>query len=342
MTDNATGEGRVAVYLDFDNVVISRREQSNRDGVDSSVDLDAILDFASSFGTVATSRAYADWSRAENAAYQQQLVRRAVFLVQMFTTSGKIKNGADIRLAIDVVEDLSLFPDITHVVVVAGDSDYIPLAQHVKRYGRYMVGIGVAGSISKNLASACDEYWDYDNLPGLHTDGDEDDEAEADSAEESSENAAAPALDVLESALDEATASRSGGPSGRGNSRGSRRARLATGSASVDTKSGDAAAGTAGDASTHAPEPQPTAVPSPISRSRATQLLLRAVEFGASKTQHDWQSTSAVKNQILRMEPSFQESALGFTKFTDFLRSRGNIVEYDDKRQKVRIREPRS
>ena len=39
-------------------------------------------------------------------------------------------------------------PDITHVVIVAGDSDYVPLAQRCKRLGRYVVGIGVAGSTS--------------------------------------------------------------------------------------------------------------------------------------------------------------------------------------------------
>jgi NYN domain-containing protein len=47
---------------------------------------------------------------------------------------------------------------VTHVVIVAGDSGYIPLAQRRKRLGRYVVGIGVAGSSSKSLAAACDEF----------------------------------------------------------------------------------------------------------------------------------------------------------------------------------------
>lgn len=307
MSTNGSSEGRVAVYIDFDNVVISRREQASREKVDPAIDLDAILDFASSFGTVATSRAYADWSRGENAAYQQELVRRAVFLVQMFTTSGKLKNGADIRLAIDVVEDLSLFPDITHVVIVAGDSDYIPLAQHVKRYGRYMVGIGVAGSISKNLASACDEYWDYDNLPGLHAEGDDEGEAAR-----PAENAAG-VVDARAGGVADASA-----PAARAGS-----ATAAEGTSTVGKEPGDA------DASADA---------APISKSRASQLLLRAIEFGASRTQQDWQPASSVKNQILRMEPGFQESALGFSKFSDFLRSRGGIVEYDEGKQRIRIR----
>jgi hypothetical protein len=58
-------------------------------------------------------------------------------------------------------------PDLTHVVIVAGDSDYIALAQRCRRLGRYVVGVGVAGSTSRSLAAACDELVTYDALPGV-------------------------------------------------------------------------------------------------------------------------------------------------------------------------------
>jgi hypothetical protein len=60
-------------------------------------------------------------------------------------------------------------PDLTHVVIVGGDSDYIALAQRCKRLGRYVVGIGVAGASSRSLAAACDEFVTYDALPGIPT-----------------------------------------------------------------------------------------------------------------------------------------------------------------------------
>jgi hypothetical protein len=41
-------------------------------------------------------------------------------------------------------------PDLTHVVIVAGDSDHVPLAQRCKRLGRFVVGVGVAGSTAKS------------------------------------------------------------------------------------------------------------------------------------------------------------------------------------------------
>jgi hypothetical protein len=181
---------RVAVYIDFDNVVISRyddvhgkqawrqddprkrgRSANSTDPIDvklatAQVDIGAIVDYAASFGSVSLSRAYADWSVPANAAYRDELMERALHLVQLFTASG-VKNGADIRLAVDAVEDLMRHPEISHVVLVAGDSDYVPLAQSCKQLGRYVVGIGVAGSTSRALVSACNEFIDYAHLPGV-------------------------------------------------------------------------------------------------------------------------------------------------------------------------------
>src|SRR3984885_2717272 len=182
MTDASTT--RVAVYLDFDNIVISRYDQVNgrnsfqkdkAKGLDkhadrlerATVDVGAIIDFASSFGTLVLTRAYADWSAEVNTGYREQLVGRAVDLVQLFPAAAYGKNGADIRLAVDAVEDMFRLPDLTHVVIVAGDSDYIALAQRCKRLGRYVVGVGVAGSTSRALAAACDELVIYDALPGV-------------------------------------------------------------------------------------------------------------------------------------------------------------------------------
>ena len=182
-------DARVAVYLDFDNIVISwydRVHGRNAYGKDrqritenptdpevterlsrAMIEVGAIIDYAASFGTLVLTRAYADWSSPVNAVYRSQLVARAVDLVQLFPAAAYAKNGADIRLAVDAVEDMFRLPDLTHVVIVAGDSDYVPLAQRCKRLGRYVIGVGVAGSTAKSLAAACDEFEAYDSLPGV-------------------------------------------------------------------------------------------------------------------------------------------------------------------------------
>ena len=55
--------------------------------------------------------------------------------------------------------------------LIAGDSDYVPLAQRCKRLGRVVVGVGVAGSTAKSLAAACDQFDAYEPIKGLHING---------------------------------------------------------------------------------------------------------------------------------------------------------------------------
>ncbi|GLI27023.1 hypothetical protein ARHIZOSPH14_12650 [Agromyces rhizosphaerae] len=315
-----TAEPRVAIYLDFDNIVISRYDQLHGDmsyrrdtGRRSStakaetatkleaatVDVDAVLDFAATFGTIAVARAYADWSNPVNASYRSQLIDRAVDLVQLFPLSAT-KNGADIRLAVDAVEDLFRLDDLTHVVIVAGDSDYVALAQRCKRLSRYVVGIGVAGGTSRALTAACDEFADYDAL--LQTDADVEEDERA--AEEEA-----------------AAAAKSGG--GKAASKGSSGGRKKGGSASEDADSG-------------ASDAEPEATPSTRHPGR---LLIKALELLRAKNDDEWQQSGAVKNQMLRMDPGFQERRLGFGSFTDFLKSRGGVVEVDETPpHRVRIR----
>jgi NYN domain/OST-HTH/LOTUS domain len=304
------GDTRVAVYIDFDNIVVSRydqvhgRGQFQRDKVRSfdkddksadpdiaekvrraTVDVGAMIDFASSFGTLVLTRAYADWSAPVNADYRGQLVSRAVDLVQLFPAAAYAKNGADIRLAVDAVEDMFRLPDLTHVVIAAGDSDYIPLAQRCRRLGRYVVGVGVAGSTSKALAAACDELVTYDALPGI---------TPVDASEQATARTAGTQAQRRGSAST---------PSARGSRRTTRREAEVTDEIELDSE-----------------DPQ----------ELATRLLERALRLGQEKDDADWLHSSAVKSQMRRMDPSFSERALGYRSFSDFVKSREGIAELDE------------
>lgn len=298
----ASTEARVAIYIDFDNIVISRYDQLHGrdrwrrdnarnwspsaadddaeldDKVDAAtVDVGAILDFATSFGPLAISRAYADWSVPVNASYRNQLIDRAVDLVQLFPVVASFKNGADIRLSIDVVEDLFRLDDLTHVVIVAGDSDYISLAQRARLLGRYVVGVGVAGSTSRALAAACDEFADYDALPGV-------------TRRATTKQAAEPASPSADAESTPANGRR-------------RRSRK-----------------------------------KPTPEESAADLLARALELLVSKNDEEWQPSGAVKNQMLRMDPSFQERALGFSSFSAFVKAQDQLIELDETRDARPIR----
>jgi hypothetical protein len=121
-----------------------------------------------------------------------------------------------------------------------------------------VVGVGVAGSSSKALAAACDDFVIYDALPGVPV--------------------PEPAPKTRRAKSDE------------------------------------------DDEPQSAPDPQPA----------ATALLTRALRIGTEKDDVDWLHNSAVKAQMKRMDPSFSEKSLGFKSFSDFLRSRSDIVELDE------------
>jgi hypothetical protein len=302
---------RVAVYLDFDNIVISRYDSVHGDGswrrddawrhpsgaegeVDdklraATVDLGAIIDYAAGFGTVALTRAYADWSTPANAAYRRQLIDRAVDLVQLFANAGT-KNGADIRLAVDAVEDLFQHADISHVLIVAGDSDYVPLAQRCKRMGRYVVGVGVAGSTSTALVAACDEFTDYARLPGIQP------PAVTKRSTAATKKAAAKAAATTTTAAADATADATAGST-----------------ATAKTSSRRA---TAKKAAAEPPE-----------QAAATSLLLRAVRVVAQKSDEEWLHVGGVKSTMQRMDPGFKEKSLGYTSFRAFVESRADVLE---------------
>ncbi len=303
-------DARVAVYLDFDNIVISwydRVHGRNAYGKDrqritdnpndpevldrlsrAMIEVGAIIDYAASFGTLVLTRAYADWSSPVNAEYRSQLVARAVDLVQLFPAAAYAKNGADIRLAVDAVEDMFRLPDLTHVVIVAGDSDYVPLAQRCKRLGRYVIGVGVAGSTAKSLAAACDEFESYDSLPGVARPA-----KAAPAPAETTDAAAEPAVKAK---------------------------------AAPRTKAAKA-----------------KAAPAKLDeQGEATELLQRALRLGHDKAGADeWLHSSAVKTHMRRMDPSFSEKALGYRSFSDFVKSREDIAELEETGHErlVRLRE---
>lgn len=160
-----------AFYWDFENLHASALDRRDGDGAYKNLrfkrqpavlDVGAILHAVEEHGAPAIQRAYADWTWLRE--YAQVLNDHALDLVQVFPRGAHAKNGADIRLSIDALEDALRHPHLDCFVLLGGDSDYLPLVQRLHALGRRVVGVGYRANTNPCLAHCCDTFLWCDDL----------------------------------------------------------------------------------------------------------------------------------------------------------------------------------
>ena len=174
MGQNNNEENRsVALYWDFENLHAGLAEAKYGEGAYSKpdnrfkaqeplVDIQAVVELCSSFGPIAINRAYCNWQWYGR--YRDALLQSAVELIQLFPPGSSAKNGADIKLCLDAAEDISRFSHIGTVIIIGGDSDFMPIAQKIKAAGRTLIGIGTRKNTNRHWAKSCHEFRYYDTL----------------------------------------------------------------------------------------------------------------------------------------------------------------------------------
>lgn len=155
-------ETRVAVFFDFENIKRSVDDFFENERVDIKRILMEVQRVTG--GRIIIKRAYADWGAFKD--YRSDLLDNACEPVQTFALSYKGKNGADIRIAIDVMDVVLRQENITHVALVSGDSDFTPLVMKLREFGRMVTGVGVRSNTSNYLAKSCDTFCYYDDIRG--------------------------------------------------------------------------------------------------------------------------------------------------------------------------------
>ena len=78
------------------------------------------------------------------------------------------KNAADMKLCIDAMEILYTRPEISTFVLIAGDRDYIPVIQHLKRKAKVVRVVGFQGSMSGDLLTTLGQRYFIDGQQFLH------------------------------------------------------------------------------------------------------------------------------------------------------------------------------
>jgi uncharacterized LabA/DUF88 family protein len=174
LTRSDNDENRsVALYWDFENLHAGLAEAKYGEGSynkpdarfkpqEPLIDVQALVELGSSFGPIAINRAYCNWQYYGR--YRDALLQSAVELIQLFPPGPSAKNGADIKLCLDATEDIGRFNHIGTVIIIGGDSDFMPVSQKIKAAGRVLIGIGTRKNTNKHWAKSCHEFRYYESL----------------------------------------------------------------------------------------------------------------------------------------------------------------------------------
>lgn len=162
-------EPSVAIYWDFENIHASvmnfevgtdwfERLKDKKLRIENTdvLDVAGIMQYANTLGEVVINKAYANWTNFW--PYSDVTNEYSMDLIQLFPLGKNAKNGADIRLSLDIAEDLVLHPHVDIVILVSGDSDFIAIAQRVRQKHKRIIGIGVKETSNRYWQMSCNEF----------------------------------------------------------------------------------------------------------------------------------------------------------------------------------------
>ncbi|GAA5261540.1 NYN domain-containing protein [Methanocalculus sp. MC3] len=155
-----------AIYLDYENLAVSAGQ--SYPALDTPLSLGPIIDYAASLGDICIRKAYADWSVGECAADVKKLVKYGFEMRHLPQTSARGKNGADMDMALDVLEDMILLPHIGLFIIGSGDTDFIPLIRRLRARGKMVYVMGFDNSVGSVIKENCTKFQSLDELLGLN------------------------------------------------------------------------------------------------------------------------------------------------------------------------------
>ena len=138
---------RIAMLIDADNTQLAK--------------LEAVIQEVNALGRIVVKRAYGNWKKEALKRWESEIKRLAIKPEQQFDyVSGK--NATDMALVIDTIE--LLHRDLYDAfVIVASDSDYTPLAIHLREQGVQVIGVGEKKT-PEAFRKSCDEFIYLENL----------------------------------------------------------------------------------------------------------------------------------------------------------------------------------
>ena len=315
--------GGIALFFDVENILI---------GIQGDFDVHAVTRFLSERGEVMILKAYADWGRYRR--QQRAFLEEGVQMVFLPTYGASDKNRTDTAICVDAMEILYTRPRIDTFCIVSGDSDFGILAQRLRDHGKRVIGVSARTAASPILVKQCHEFVYYETLIGLRVAGFSVEEGEGRLkrgleriVEEVGPEFRASVLKDRLRKQDSTFSERNYGAASftRFLANYDHLVTLLDGGLVRLTGEGQGLGNTV-EKARGAPKP-PTLTPERVANARA--VLLRTVLEAAKRHGKLAVPLSRLKDTMQAVAPDFDEVALGYKTFTQFLMAFPDIVMVD-------------
>lgn len=326
--DTTDDLGAVAVFFDFENIILGVRDEFR---------VSTVIDALNERGDVMVRRAYADWGRYRR--HQRQFLEQGVAMVFLPSYGINDKNRTDTAICVDAMEILFTRPHIDTFVIASGDSDFGVLAHRLRDHGKRVVGISAKSAASDILVKICHEFIFYESLVGQRVQG-----VSMEEAEERVRRALQVVVDqhgprFRASVIKDRMRKQDPTFSERNYGASSFTRFLRNFDHLIDLLDGGMvqvtgamAAGTQTQAAEALPAKPP--VLAPDIEAEAAGHVSRAIALASPDGEPV--SLARLKDALGEVAPDFDEMALGFRTFTRFLKTFPNVVEVERDRNRVR------
>lgn len=151
----------VAVFIDAENLFkgYGKLEIPDISMPEILSQLEAAASQEAGSGSIAMSRAYADWARIGLEDFRRDVERAGVEPVQVFSVGKADKNAADIVLVVDCLRVAADLDQLEVFIIVSGDGDFVPLVRRLHELDKYVIGATLADHpVNSVLEQEVDQY----------------------------------------------------------------------------------------------------------------------------------------------------------------------------------------
>jgi len=131
---------KIGIYIDCDNISVKS--------------IDKIMECIKSKGKIIKSNGYNDWNKRGTSKWLEKTKNLGIIPIQSNRIKGK--NSTDLKICVDLMEDLYKNKYISMFCIVTSDSDYIHLVSKIKSENKDVIFI--SNQMNDILNKVCDEY----------------------------------------------------------------------------------------------------------------------------------------------------------------------------------------